>query len=152
MSTNPADLEGRELPSGRVTIPRWKAFLWADATRAEDDTFRYEEEAKAVGGESQFVPPTLCIHLLNEASGTVEEALEGLNINWEAGIYLGELSFAFHQPVYVGETYSVEGRIQSVEHKHGSEGEFDVVLFAYDVVDEDDEPVLESIKNIILME
>jgi hypothetical protein len=146
------DIEGRELPSGEVEVTRRDAFLWAEATRNEDDAFRYDEDARELGADGQIVPPVLLQHVANEGAAGTEEALADVDVDWESGVYLGEQTFEYDEPLAVGETYRVCGSIPSVEYKEGSSGNFHLVTLAYDIESTAGETVAETSKTIVFME
>ncbi|MCU4753107.1 MaoC family dehydratase N-terminal domain-containing protein [Halobacteria archaeon AArc-curdl1] len=149
---DPTELEGIELPSGEYTVERWKAFLWADATRNDDDTFRYDDDAIEAGENGQLVPHTLCQHIAFEATGGIESTMGRLADDWTSGAALGQLRATFHGPLEVGQTVHVEGHIANVERKEGSSGGLTIVTHAYDVRTPDDEPIYEMEADMILME
>lgn len=146
------DIEGKQLPTGTCTIERWMAYLWADATRNEDDVFRYDEDAEAIGEPGQLVPPELGQMIVREGGGArPKEALRELEPDYDKGVYHGEQEFEFHQPLYVDETYEVEGAVTDVTRKEGRSGPFDLVTMRFDVVDSGGEPAFVAKPRMILM-
>ncbi len=144
---NVEDVVGRQFPGGEFTVERWMAYLWADATRNDDDAFRHEEAAKEVGADAQLVPPEFGMHIAMEGSGAgIEGALEGLDIDWESGVFHGEQSFTFHQPLVVGETYSVTGEVADVEQKE----KFDILSLDYEATDTQGNPAFRTQTRIII--
>lgn len=153
MSASEDDVQaivGREFPGGEFTVERWMAYLWADATDNDNDAFRYEETAAEQRGDAQFVPPEFGMQIASEGSGADLEDIfagEGLDVDWESGVFHGEQTFEFHQPLIVGETYSVTGEVSEIDPK----SEFDVVTLSYEVTDEEDNPAFETQTRVILM-
>lgn len=145
-------LEGRELPDGEITVERWKAFLWADATRNDEDAFRYDDRAAELGEDGQLVPPTLCQHVAFEATGGIEQTLGQVSEDWKSGAALGQLRVDFHAPMHVDEPYAVSGEIADIERKDGSTGELTVVTYAYEVTTTDGEPVYDLEADLVLMD
>lgn len=146
------ELEGRQLPAGEMEVERWKAFLWADGTRNNEDAFRYEERAAELGADGQLVPPTLCQHIAFEATGGIERTLGQVSDDWKSGAALGQLRVEFHEPMYVDEMYAVTGEIKEIVEKDGSDGALTVITYAYDVTTTDDEPVYDLEADLILMD
>ncbi|MFP9191437.1 MaoC family dehydratase N-terminal domain-containing protein [Natrialbaceae archaeon A-CW1-1] len=148
---DPTKLVGTELPSGEYTVDRWKAFLWADATRNDEDAFRYDTDAEACGESGQLVPHTLCQHIAFEATGGIESTMGRLADNWSEGAALGQLRADFHRPLHVGETVHVTGQIEHVERKEGSSGQLTIVTLSYDVTTETDDPIYDMEADMVLM-
>lgn len=145
-------LEGQELPTGEISVERWKAFLWADATRNGEDAFRYDERAAELGEDGQLVPPTLCQHVAFEATGGIEATLGQVSDDWKSGAALGQLRVEFHAPMHVDEPYAVTGEIANIDRKDGSQGELTIITYAYEVTTTDGEPVYDLEADLILMD
>jgi len=141
------DIQGKQLESGTFAIERWMAYLWADATRNDDNRFRALPE----DGRQQ-APPELGQLLVREASqARPKEAFPELDPDYEKGVYHGEQAFEFNQPLYVGEEYQVSGEISSVTRKEGQQGTFDIVSMQFDVRDENDELAVVVEPSMVLM-
>lgn len=145
-------LEGRELPDGEITVERWKAFLWADATRNDEDAFRYDDRAAELGEDGQLVPPTLCQHVAFEATGGIERTLGKVSDDWKSGAALGQLRVEFHAPMRVDEPYAVSGEIANIAEKDGSEGDLTIVTYAYEVTTTEGEPVYDLEADLVLID
>jgi hypothetical protein len=145
-------LEGTELPSGEYTVEGWKAFLWADATRNENDEFRYDEAVEADDASRQLVPYSMCHYIAFEATGGIEETMNRISDDWQEGAALGQLRTDLHSPIMVDEPYHVSGHISNVEHKEGSTGGLTIVTQSYEVTTTDDEPVYDMEIDMVLME
>lgn len=138
------------------TVERWMAYIWAEATRNDNDVFRSEDAAVEAGFDGQVAPPTFGYYLARAASEVGIEAVAeatSSEVDWEGGIYWGEQTLEFHRPLVVGETYRVtDAEITDVEHKAGSSGEFDVVTQKYEIEDDDGEPAFDSYMKTVVME
>ncbi len=145
-------LKGTQLSAGEYTIEEWKAHLWADATRNEEDAFRYDEDAKSVGEPGQLVPHSMCQHIVFEATGGIDETMSYISDDWTSGAALGGLRVDFHAPLQVGNTLKVEGQISEVLKKEGSSGPLTIVTFAYTVQDESGEHIYDLEADLVLME
>jgi hypothetical protein len=146
------DIEGKQLPEGEFEVERWMAYLWADATRNENDAFRYEEEAAASGEPAQLVPPELGQLIIRDGGGArPKEALSELEPDYDKGVYHGEQEFEFHQPLYVDETYRVTGEVTDVERKEGRSGPFDLATMRFDVFDSDEDLAFVAKPRMVLM-
>jgi hypothetical protein len=145
------DLEGTELPSGEYTVEDWKAYLWADATRNDEDTFRYDEAAHAVDEPGQLVPFTMCQHIVVEATGGIEETMGRLADDWTNGAALGQLRAEFHAPLEVGQPLQVSGYISNIEKKEGSTGPLTIVTQVYEATQSDGDRVFDLEADMVLM-
>lgn len=145
-------LEGTALPSGEYTVERWRAFLWADATRNENDAFRYDDAVDADNASGQLVPYSMCHYIAFEATGGIEETMSRISDDWQEGAALGELRTDLHGPITVGEPYHVSGQISNVEHKEGSTGGLTIVTQSYEVTTTGGEPVYDMEIDLVLME
>ncbi|MEF8813815.1 MAG: MaoC family dehydratase N-terminal domain-containing protein [Halovenus sp.] len=145
-------LEGTQLPSGEFAIEDWKAFLWADATRNEEDAFRYENEGETADTSGQFVPHSMCQHIVFEATGGIDETMSRLTEDWTSGAALGGLRIECHDSIETGEEFRVTGEITNVEQKEGSSGSLTIVTHAYEVTDTSDDPVYDLEADMVLLE
>lgn len=147
-----SELIGTELPSGEYEVGGWKAHLWADATRNDNDAFRYTEDAQATAGTKQLIPHSMCQHIVFEATGGIEKTMNRLTDDWTSGAALGGLRADFHSPIEVGETLYVEGAIEDVIGKEGSSGGLTIVTHAYSVETADETPVYDLEADMIILE
>ncbi|WP_458210639.1 FAS1-like dehydratase domain-containing protein [Haladaptatus sp. NG-SE-30] len=145
------ELEGTELPSGEFEVGGWKAHLWADATRNDEDAFRYEEDAKAAGEPGQLVPYSMCHHIVVEATDGVDAMMNRITDKWTAGAALGGLRVDFHAPLQSGETLRVEGRVDDVVEKEGKSGRLTIVTHAYSVTSPTGDPVYDLEADIVVL-
>lgn len=145
------ELEGTQLRSGRFAVEDWKAFLWADATRNEEDAFRYDEAAEAAGEAGQLVPHTMAQHIAFEATGGIDETMGRLADDWQRGAALGGLRVDFHAPLRTERTLDVSGEITDVEIKEGSSGQLTIVTLRYLAETPDGETVFEMAVDMVLM-
>lgn len=145
------DLVGTELPSGEYTVEDWKAHLWADATRNDEDAFRYDEDAREKGEPGQVVPHSMCQHIVFEASGGIEEAMSYASEDWRSGAALGGLRVEYHAPVEVGQTLHASGHISDVFEKEGSSGTLTFVTYSYTVNSEGGEPLYDFEADVVLL-
>jgi len=145
------DLAGTELPAGEFEVGGWKAHLWADATRNDEDAFRYEEDAKAAGAPGQLVPYSLCHHVVVEATDGVDAMMNRITDEWTDGAALGGLRVDVHAPIESGTTLQVEGHIDAVEEKEGESGRLTIVTHAYTVTTADGDPVYDLEADIVVM-
>ncbi|MFT4947222.1 MAG: hypothetical protein ACI8TL_001462 [Natronomonas sp.] len=145
-------LEGTRLPSGEYEVEGWQAHLWADATRNDEDAYRYDDEARAVGEPGQLVPQSMCQHIVFQASGGIDEVMGMVSEDWTSGAALGGLRVDFHTPIEAGQTLKVEGRIDSVVEKEGSSGPLTIVTYSYTVTAETGDEVYDLEVDLILME
>ncbi len=151
MSKSPfQSVEGTDLGEGKVRVERWEAFLWADATRNDEDAFRWAQVAEQYGIDRQLVPPEYGMNVVRKAIETDLDDL-GLEPDWDKGIFHAGQEFEFFKPLVVEETYTVSGELTDVERKEGSSGEFDLVTQAFEVTDEGDDPIFDTISRVILM-
>ncbi|WP_049995873.1 FAS1-like dehydratase domain-containing protein [Halococcus sediminicola] len=145
-------LVGTELPSGKYEVEGWKAHLWADATRNNEDAFRYTNDAQSPVGTSQLVPHSMCQHIVFEATGGIKQTMSRLTEDWASGAALGGLRADFHAPIEVGETLYVEGVIESVVEKEGSSGELTIVTHTYSVETTDGTAVYDLEVDMVILE
>ena len=145
-----AHLEGDRLGEGTFTTRRAQVFLWVEATRNDEDAFRWQEASESYGEEKQLVPPEFGLQIVTGALD-VDLAAVGLEPDWEAGVYHAGQSFDFHRPIYVDTTYAVSGKIDRIERKRGATGVFDVVTQGYIVTDTENAPTFTTETKIILM-
>ena len=145
-------LEGTQLPAGEYEVEGWKAYLWADATRNEENAFRYDEDAKSLGEPGQLVPHSMCQHIVFEATGGINETMSYISDDWTSGAALGGLRVDFHAPLEVGETLTVDGEISNVIEKEGSSGTLTIVTYAYTVTTAEGDGVYDLEADLILME
>lgn len=123
---------GREYEAEPVTLERWQAFLWAEATRNPAERFRH-----AVAGR-QVAPPTFGQVVAREAAGT--DGLEAELRNGDSSarsVFLGGQRFDFERPLRVGSTYRASAEITDLARKSGSTGDFRVLTISYDVRDDE---------------
>lgn len=146
------DLEGTELPSGEFTVEDWTAYLWADATRNEEDAFRYDHAAEAAGEPGQLVPFTMCQHIVFEATGGIEATMSRIDDDWTSGAALGQLRAEFHAPLETGQPLRVSGHVGTVEEKAGSQGSLTIVTHVYEATTTDGDPVFDVEADMVLME
>jgi acyl dehydratase len=146
------ELTGTELPTGRFAVEDWKAFLWADATRDDEDAFRYDEAAMDAGEDGQLVPHSMAQHVAFEATGGIEATMSKLADDWQSGAALGGLRVEFHAPLETGQPLEVGGRISNVEQKEGSSGGLTIVTLSYEAETPAGEPVFEMDADMVLME
>jgi len=135
------NLKGTELSTGSYTVEKWKAHLWADATRNRNDAFRYDEDAQTIGEDGQLVPHSMCQHIVFEATGGIDKTMSYISDDWTSGA-----------PLKVGITLEIEGHISEVVKKEGSSGPLTIVTFAYTVTDQDGEHIYDLEADLVLME
>lgn len=145
------ELEGTQLRSGRFAVEDWKAFLWADATRNEEDAFRYDGAAEAAGEDGQLVPHTMAQHIAFEATGGIDETMGRLADDWQRGAALGGLRVDFQAPLRTERALDVSGEITDVEFKEGSSGRLTIVTLRYLAEIPDGETVFEMDADMVLM-
>lgn len=145
-------LEGTELPSGEFEVEGWKAHLWADATRNDEDAFRYDKDARAVGAPGQLIPHSMCQHIVFEATGGIDATMSRLTDDWTSGAALGGLRADFHAPIEADQSLTVEGHIDSVIEKEGTSGGLTIITHAYTVTTTDGEPVYDLEADMVLLE
>lgn len=146
------ELEGTELPGGEFTVEDWRAHLWADATRNDEDAFRYDEAAQAAGEPGQLVPFTMCQYIAFEATGGIEETMGRLAEDWTSGAALGQWRAEFHSPIETGQPLSVSGHIGDVERKDGSDGGLTIVTHVYEATTPDGDRVFDMEADMVVME
>ena len=146
------NLEGTTIAAGDYTVADWKAHLWADATRNTENAFRYDEDAEAIGEPGQLVPPSVCQHIVFEATGGVDETMSYISDDWESGAALGGLRVDFKAPLVAGEPLEIEGHISEVQEKEGSSGPLTIVTLAYTARDHTGEHIFDLEMDEILME
>ncbi|MFC7131527.1 MULTISPECIES: MaoC family dehydratase [Salinibaculum] len=147
-----SELAGTEIPGGEFEVEGWKAHLWADATREDEDAFRYDEDAEAKGEPGQLVPHSMCQHIVFEATGGIEATMSRLTDDWKSGAALGGLRVDFHGPIETATTLRVEGEITDVVEKEGSSGGLTIVTHEYAVSTADGDPVYDLAADMVLME
>jgi acyl-CoA thioesterase FadM len=145
------DAIGTEFPEGEFTAERYLGFLWADATRNDQDAFRWPDEAAEYGCDEQLVPHEFALVIAGQAIETSLMDVEELDPDPEKGVFHAGQSFDYHQPLYADETYTVSGRIEDIERKEGSSGEFDLITVSYEATDSDGEPAFDSTSQAIFM-
>ena len=143
------NLAGTELPGGEYSVKRWMSFLWADATRNEDDVYRYAEESDQEG-EGVYLPPEFATQIAVAGAGqSIEGILNEMGLDWDGGVFYAGQELTFHQALTSEMSFSVTGEISEVEEKEGDSGQFYLVSIEYHAHDDDDEPVFDSTMKII---
>lgn len=145
-----SDLTGQQLPAGEFEVEGWKAHLWADATRTDEDAFRYDEDAKAAGEPGQLIPYSMCQHIVFEATGGIEATMSRLTENWREGAALGGLRAEFYSPLETETRLFVEGEITDVVEKDGSTGSLTIVTHAYEVSTDSGDRVFDLEADMVL--
>jgi hypothetical protein len=151
VATQIQDIEGEKLPDGEFHVERWMAFLWADATDNDDDVFRYKDVAmERTEAGSQLVPPEYAINIAWAGCvNPVEAEPLDIDIGEDTTFHVSQ-SFEFHQLLEVGETYEVQGTIETVEQKTGDAlGEFHLATIEYEAVDASGQPAFSTTSKLI---
>jgi hypothetical protein len=142
------DVTDPELPSGTYRVKRWMAFLWADATRNEDDRYRYGESEDDSG---VAVPPEFATQIAVAGSGmSVTRIVENLGLDSDSGLFYAGQELHFERSIRTGIEYHVSGEIENVEQKEGSSGELTFVTLEYHVTDPDGNDVFDSVMTVIV--
>jgi hypothetical protein len=141
----------QELGTGEYTVERWMTFLWAEATRNDEDAFRWAADAASYDRERQLVPPEFALVIVGEAVETEMDEIEGVDPDPEKGIFYAGQSFDFYQPLFVGETYEVSAHVSDIERKEGASGEFDLLSTAFEASDSEGEPAFDTTARTIFM-
>ncbi|MGH9247059.1 MAG: hypothetical protein ACRD29_22615 [Acidimicrobiales bacterium] len=122
-----AELEkivGTPFPGGKVTVEPYEHWLLCDvvqSTRPPDGVAH---------------PLYVYIAALSGMGLTVDELFALCGATAEDGPMFGEHETEIHEPLRVGATYDVRGRVTAVDRKHGrTAGTFDLVFFELDVAD-----------------
>lgn len=143
------DLVGTELPGGEYDVKRWMSFLWADATRNEDDIYRYAEENDEEG-DGIFLPPELATQIAVAGAGqSIEGILNEMGLDWDGGVFYAGQELNFHRVLTSETSFSVTGEVSDVEEKEGDSGQFYLVSIEYHARNDDGEPVFDSTMKII---
>lgn len=143
-----ADIVGAELPGGTFKVKRWMSFLWADATRNEDDRYRYGTSEE---GSDVVVPPEFATQIAVAGSGaSIEGILQDLGMDWDSGVFYAGQELDFSQSLQTGIEYQISGEIRQAEEKEGDSGEFTLVTIEYNATDSDGDHVFDSIMTIIV--
>lgn len=146
-----SDLEGTEIPGGTYTVEGWKAHLWADATHSEEDSFRYESDARRRGAPGQLIPYSMCHHIVVEATEGVDAMMNRITSDWTEGAALGGLRVDVHGPMLAEQELSVEGHIDEVVEKEGASGGLTIVTHAYSVTAPEGAAVYDLEADMVVM-
>jgi hypothetical protein len=124
-----AELEkivGTPFPGGRVTIEPYEHWLLCDVVQSE----------RPAGGVAH---PLYAYNVTLAGMGiTVNDLFIMCGATADDGPMFGEHETELRQPLKVGATYDVQGRITKVDRKEGRKaGVFDLVFFELDLVDPD---------------
>lgn len=144
-------LVGTQLPAGQYEVEKWHAHLWADAVRNDEEPFRYDEDAQAVGESGQLVPQSMCQHIAVQATGGVDKAMSYVSDDWMSDTALGGLRVDFHAPLEAGQTLQVEGEISNVVEKEGSSGQLTIVTYEYTIRTDEGEHVYDLEADVVGM-
>jgi hypothetical protein len=143
------DIVGTELPGGTYDVKRWMAYLWADATRNDDDRYRYAEETD-VEGDGIDLPPEFATQIAVAGAGqSIEGILNEMNLDWDGGVFYAGQELTFHQALRSDTAFTITGEISEVERKHSDDGGFYLIGIDYHVRDGEDDPVFDSTMKII---
>lgn len=115
---------GRQFPGGQYTIEPWRSWLVADCLG--DDP--YDEVPH---------PVLAWMAAVGGMGVTFDEIFQWFGGSADDGPMFGEHQTIMYQPLQIGATYRVAGRIVSVERKHGRRaGTFDIIGYEIDLHDE----------------
>lgn len=143
------DIVGNELPGGTYTVKRWMSFLWADATRNEDDAYRYSDADDDIDGV--YVPHEFATQIAVAGAGaSIEGILKDMGMTWDSGVFYAGQELSFNRSLRTGVQYHVAGEIADVTEKMGDSGRFHLVTIDYHVNDSEDELVFDSSMKIIV--
>jgi acyl dehydratase len=128
-----SELVGRRLASAVVTVERGPAQVFATAVNDDNPVYQSPDVAAACGLDGIPIPPTYLFAVANwgafgdqqpqaaPGSASLVELI-GLLRNGRAGVILhGEQEFTYYTPVRVGDVLHVDGHVERVEHKPGSD-------------------------------
>lgn len=128
-----SELIGTQLASAVVTVERGPAQAFATAVTDDNPVYQSSVAAAACGLDGIPIAPTYLFAVANwgafreqqpqaaAGSATLVELIAMLR-NGRSGVILhGEQEFTYHKPVRVGDTLHVDGYVEGVEHKPGSD-------------------------------
>lgn len=108
-------------PSGRFTLERHHAWLWADAVQSVHKTTPH---------------PGVAIMIAFRGCGaSIQQVMDHLNTDPQ-NVLFGELDLVFVAPLRTETTYIVDLGISTIDHKKGGRiGNFDLVTLNYVIQD-----------------
>ena len=114
-----SQLINQRFPGGTYTLPRYEAWLWADAATA-----RMISDA-AHPGIAYMIG-------LHGGGASIQQIMDMLGTSADAGVQFGEVRFEFGDLIRADTTYHVDGEVLDVVRKHGRRmGAFDLVTFVH---------------------
>lgn len=118
-------LIGHRFPGGTYTLPKYLAWLWADAALAEPD--------------AETAHPSLGYFVAMQGLGvSIQDIFDLMDADADSGVMFGETELEFERVLTPGATYAVEGEITGVERKSGRRaGTFDKLTFVGRVREQD---------------
>ncbi len=131
------ELIGRRFPTGTFTIKPHESWLTCDAILSpplpDDLAHPMYAYYAALGGMGL----------------TIEELFEIAHSSSDDGPMFGEGGIELHRPLYVGETFTIQGGIQDVVRKSGRSGTFDIISFKLDLIDQEGKVAAVSTNSFI---
>ena len=150
------------MPTGRGTLVVERAPLtnFAGAVLDENPIYRNADEARTAGFENIPAPPTFGFSIQNWGKWEELQPTEKLSRNpmfevmgtlmGKGGIVLhGEQEFVYHRPLVVGQRLRFEGVVREIYEKPTGDKTMTFMVIEDTYSDEDGEPVLTSIMNLL---
>ena len=113
---------GKALPPSVLEIEAGRLKFFAKAIGETNPIYLDEGAAKAAGHSSLPAPPTF-IFAAEQDAGAMARVLVEMGVKLNRVLH-GEQSFAYHAPVFAGDTITVETRVGDIYEKRGGALEF----------------------------
>lgn len=113
---------GYELPPHTTSVDPWRLAFFAKAIGETDAIYSDEAAAKAAGHPSIPLPPTF-IFCLEQGRPNAYKLMDDMGIHISRVLH-GEQHFAYHRPVYAGDTLTFRTKITDIYDKKGGALEF----------------------------
>lgn len=144
-----AGLVGKRLAPAVVIVERGPVQTFASAVGSDSLVYRSAEAAAAAGTDGIPVPPTYVFAsaywgafidqqpTAPSDSASLVDLIARLRDGRKGVILHGAQEFAYHQPIRIGDVLQVDGYVESVEHKPGSDSKpgMDVMVVRTDYRD-----------------
>lgn len=136
---------GHELVASRLPIEETRLRFFAKATSETNSIYLDVEAARAAGHPHLPAPPTF-LFAAELDSGALESMLELLGVPLSKVLH-GEQSYVYHRPVHVGDTVTVQSRIEDIYDKKAGALEF--IVKTSRATDQDGELVAQMRSTLI---
>ncbi len=113
---------GYELPPHSMTVDAWRLSFFAKAIGETDPIYSDLAAAKTAGHPGIPLPPTM-IFCMEQGRPNAYKLMDDMGIDISRILH-GEQHFAYHKPVYAGDTLTFATKITDIYDKKGGALEF----------------------------